>query len=203
MPTKSLGNSLAIRNPFKPSDLLVLNTRCVCLLWLVAIFLTVLLNALPVSPGALQFEFYPLHVLRLWTSIEKQWAAFGLGLDFLYMVVYSLSIAILCLLGSKALSDSRCLLGYRRISSCLIHFAWLGVALAWGQLAAVVLDTAENISLLSLLFNLYPEHSRQIAHLSVAFTFLKFVFILSGFPLYPIVCLISLLKSRGTRNTSA
>ncbi|SBO41989.1 membrane protein of unknown function [Cyanobium sp. NIES-981] len=201
MPTKSLGNSLAIRNPFKPSDLLVLNTQWVCLLWLVAIFLTILLNALPVSPGALQFEFFPLHVLSLWTAIEKQWAAFGLGLDFLYMLVYSLSIAILCLLGSRALSVSRCQSGSSRVSSCFIHFAWLGVALAWGQFAAVVLDTAENISLLSLLFNLVPEHSQTIAHLSVSFAFLKFVIILSGFPLYPIVCLVCLLKSRSTRNT--
>lgn len=187
---------MEIRNPLNPAGSLALNSRWAYLLWLTAILLAAVLNTLPISPGAIEFEFHPLQVLSQWSATEKQWAAFGLGLDFLFMPVYSSSIFILCLAFSRAQAHGRNQLGSGSLSARLSLLAWLGIALAWAQLIAVALDTAENISLLSLLIDSHSEHAAQIAQRSIGFTIVKFAIILAGVPIYPIACLIQRLSSR-------
>jgi len=166
MPTKHSNAHIAIKHPTITSETLVLSKRYVYILWTIAILLTVIMGAFPLRPGVLEFEFSAIDVLLKWTPIEKQWAAFGLGLDFLYMVIYSTSIAIGCLWSSRQLSPG--------------SWAQLGIWLAWGQWIAALFDAAENISLISLLFGMFGVDPHFLALSSSAFATVKFFLILAG-----------------------
>lgn len=75
-------------------------------------------------------------ILSSWDSNAKLFAAFGLGLDFLFMVVYAATISLACLMASTKHSGWFSRLG-----------AWFGV----GVFLAAMFDTIENICLWNLL----------------------------------------------------
>mgnify|MGYP007073227995 CR=1 FL=1 len=78
-------------------------------------------------------------VLDSWDADTKVAAAFNLGLDYLYLCVYSTSIALGCTLVATAGKAGR-------------HFLTLpGIVLAWLQFAAAGLDALENYALLQML----------------------------------------------------
>jgi hypothetical protein len=113
--------------------------------------LTVVLSAIPLKPSVVQFEFNAREVIKSWREVDKQWAAFSLGLDFLYLVVYSTTISLACIWAANVLESHGALL------------ASIGVWLAWGQWLAALLDAVENIALVRVLFNEGTDVSPQIA----------------------------------------
>ncbi len=79
-------------------------------------------------------------IIDSWDQDARLYAAFSLGFDYLFMLLYSTTIALACLWGGRAL-QARDIPGYR-----------IGIFLAWGLWLAAVLDGIENIALsLSLL----------------------------------------------------
>jgi hypothetical protein len=125
--------------------------------------LAVVLYFFPLEPGILAFEFDPIKTLSLWDSIEKTWAAFSLGLDFLFLVIYSTLLSLGCVY----------------VASFFQKGTWvtLGIVLAWGQWIAAFFDTLEDISLVAILFG---SHSSFIALISRYSASIKFVLIISG-----------------------
>jgi hypothetical protein len=79
-------------------------------------------------------------ILASWDESAKLHAAFGLGLDYLYMLLYSCTIGIACIWAAGVLR--------------LRHFPLVGfgIGLAWGQWLAASLDAIENAGLTILLF---------------------------------------------------
>jgi hypothetical protein len=78
-------------------------------------------------------------ILTSWDEHARLNAAFGLGFDFLFMLVYSSTLALACLWSGEALREHRWPL------------AGLGAPLAGGQWLAALCDVAENIALFLLL----------------------------------------------------
>lgn len=101
-------------------------------------------------------------ILNSWSPETRQRAAFGLGLDFLFMPVYASLLAFGCGMAARAL---------RRQDWPLAN---LGVLLAWLIFVAAVLDVFENVSLLQVLW------SGQLApwtQLASGFAWPKFILI--------------------------
>lgn len=76
-----------------------------------------------------------------WDERARRFAAFSLGIDYLFMLAYSTTIALGCLWAASV---------FARRSPGL---AALGVPLAWGQWLAAALDAGENAALAVLLLN--------------------------------------------------
>ncbi len=74
-----------------------------------------------------------------WDTEAQHYAAFGLGLDYLFMVSYALAIGLGCLRAADVLG--------RR----WIRLAGLGRLLAWGMGVAALLDAVENFALMKML----------------------------------------------------
>lgn len=78
-------------------------------------------------------------ILDSWNARAKTQAAFSLGLDYLFLIVYAVFISLACVQVSEALRHRSPLL------------ACLGEILAWAQFLAAILDAVENAALISLL----------------------------------------------------
>ena len=75
-------------------------------------------------------------IIASWSGPAMFYAGLSMGLDFLFLVAYSITIAIGCLLiGSKLES----------------HWLTLGYWLTGAQILAAILDIIENLSLIGLL----------------------------------------------------
>lgn len=74
-----------------------------------------------------------------WDARARQFAAFSLGLDYLFMVAYSTTIALGCLWAADAFRTG------------LPALAVVGPWLAWGQWLAALLDGQENVALTVIL----------------------------------------------------
>ena len=90
-------------------------------------------------------------ILASWDAVARERAAFGLGLDFLFIPVYALTISLGCVMASDAL---------RRRSWPLASPA---AALIWGIFLAALLDVIENIALTTILFGSVSSPWPQIA----------------------------------------
>jgi hypothetical protein len=71
-------------------------------------------------------------ILRSWSPEARLYAAFSLGLDYLFMVSYAAAIGLACWFVATRLAG---------------RAAALGRALAWSQLPAALLDGVENVAL--------------------------------------------------------
>lgn len=150
------------------------------------LILTFVLLAIPIKPDVLQFELNASQVIKFWRETDKMWAAFSLGLDFLYMVVYSTTISLACIWVAN-------LPGIRELP-----LASVGILLAWTQWLAALLDAVENTTLVRILFgdgiNVLPQIAKWCA-------ISKFGFIVLGLLYVGIGGVISigssLFKSRG------
>ncbi len=122
-------------------------------------------------------------IIDSWNSLARQQAAFGLGLDYLYMPLYSTTIALACVWVADAL--------HRRSPGG----SGLGILLAWGLWLAALLDAMENAALLRMLFGSVVEPWPQMAFWCAA---LKFALILAGIA-YALAGGIGLLVARLVR----
>ncbi|HWI52566.1 MAG TPA: hypothetical protein VNT01_10550 [Symbiobacteriaceae bacterium] len=108
--------------------------------WLMGAHLTT--NAAPA--GIISFELagsldHAQAIMRSWDMREHIMAAFGLGLDYLFLIAYSTFFGLACLSAGDAA---------KAVGS---HMSVLAIPLAWGQWLAAGLDAVENVALVSLL----------------------------------------------------
>lgn len=126
-------------------------------------------------------------ILDSWDTGARLHAAFSLGLDYLFMPVYSTAIGLACLWAARRL---------RQVSWPL---AVLGAWLAWGLWLAALLDATENVSLLASLFGSPAPPWPQLAGLCAS---LKFGLILAGM-VYTFYALAPYLAERIWRGPAA
>lgn len=112
--------------------------------------------------GIISFEFSwslegARRIMRQWDEQAKGWlAGFSLGLDFLWLPLYSTAIASALLLGDPT--------PWRR-------------RLAWSQWLAALLDAVENVCLLALLGGAPSDAAAKTAAVCAA---IKFALVLAG-----------------------
>jgi len=92
--------------------------------------------------GIVSFEFAgnlpnAERIIDSWGQEERIYAGLSLGLDYLFLVLYSCTIALGCILGARGMSTD--------------FFVKGGVVLAWAQFSAAFLDCVENFALIKLL----------------------------------------------------
>ena len=106
--------------------------------------------------GILSFEFAgdlatAVRILDCWGESGRMLAAFHLGLDYLFLVLYASFIALGCALAVAHLPPGRGVL------------ITLGVWLSWGQLFAALLDAVENSALFTLLLGIHHDQLARVA----------------------------------------
>ncbi|MGB7874468.1 MAG: hypothetical protein WBL25_08790 [Anaerolineales bacterium] len=141
----------------------------------------------PTAPnGILSFELAgtpekAFQILVSWEAVNndspianelrrKLYAAFGLGLDYLFMPVYATTLALGILLAT----------GRHKI-----WFGTLGAWLGWGAYAAALFDTVENYALVQILLmnqlrSPYPQVASVCAIVKFGLLILGLVFALVG-----------------------
>jgi hypothetical protein len=96
-----------------------------------------------------------LRILASWDQEARVFAALNLGIDYLYMVTYAVTIGLGCVLLARRLAPRSALL------------ALVGMWLSWGVFVALMLDAAENYFLIRLLLGdrqaLWPTMARWCA----------------------------------------
>ena len=111
-------------------------------------------------------------ILDSWNQEDRLHAAFSLGLDYLFMVVYSTSIGLACLWTRDVLHKR----GW--------PLARFGAPLAWGQWAAASLDALENVALtvvlLASLGSPWPELAKWCALIKFLLIFLGLIYAFYG-----------------------
>jgi hypothetical protein len=118
-------------------------------------------------------------ILASWDALTRQAAAFGLGLDYVFMATYSTAIGIACLWADGRLRAARWPL------------SGLGGWLAWGQFLAAGLDAVENAALYTLLMgpvrSPWPEVAAVCASGKFALIFFGLVYAFYGLAVHLVV----------------
>ena len=122
----------------------------------------------PAQPTIVDFELAgsvpkAQAIIDAWNENDRIRAGFSLGFDYLYMPVYSTTIAVACVMAAGV---------WKRT-------AWhtLGLLLAWGLWIAAVSDATENLALLTELLGRNVAPWPQIAQICAT---IKFGLILLG-----------------------
>ena len=101
-------------------------------------------------------------ILQSWDSRAQLFAAFSLGIDYLFIFAYGLTISLGILMAGTKHGGK---------------FAQLGALLGWGILLAGFLDAIENLALWRILIGAGTDYCPSIAATSAT---IKFVLILLG-----------------------
>lgn len=142
----------------------------------------------PSSPNIVDFEFagnvaQAAAIINAWDPVTRLQAAFNLGLDYLYMPLYSTAIALACVWGARVIPGRL--------------WRGTGILLAWGLWLAALLDAVENFALITLLFWAVSDPYPRIAQICAGF---KFSLILLGLVYCAVAAAIwLLLLARPTR----
>lgn len=124
---------------------------------LLSLLLLIILNIIglplvtPAAPyGIISFELaqdeaHAIAVLASWDPPARLRAAFSLGLDFLFIPIYTAALTLTCLWAARFRRERR------RFPYSLVMIGMPGILLAWAQMGAGLLDVVENISLLRML----------------------------------------------------
>ena len=129
----------------------------------------------PAQPTIVEFELAgtvtkATDIINAWTSTERSHAGFSLGFDYLYMPIYSTTIALACVWAATVIRSG----------------AWrsIGLALAWGTWLAAIFDAIENLGLLVSLFGTpiepYPQLAAVCATLKFGLILLGLLYIVAG-----------------------
>ncbi len=134
------------------------------------VILTVLFRFLDVPRGIVAFELAgsvtaSQSIINAWDKNAQLVAAFGLGIDYLYMIAYSTVIGMACLWAARTLAARNWPLRS------------FGPPLAWGLWLAALFDATENVALWMQLLNGVAEPYPQIAAFCAT---LKFLLIILG-----------------------
>ena len=108
-------------------------------------------------------------ILASWDQTQTLYAAFGLGIDYLYMPSYALAMSLGVLLAMGR------------------HKGWLaslGVWIGWGSLAAALFDATENFALWKILLgnvqSAWPQVSAACAAIKFALIIIGLVYAILG-----------------------
>jgi hypothetical protein len=136
------------------------------------------LNTGAAPQGIFSFEFAgtvekATEILASWKAQEVlPYAAFIQGLDFLFLVVYSTTLALGCVWAKRVICER----GWPLVSP--------GVPLAWGQWLAAGFDAVENVALGALLFGRpaapWPQVAWGCAAVKFTLIFLGAVYLFYG-----------------------
>lgn len=129
----------------------------------------------PAQPTIVDFELAgsvenAQAIIDAWTETDRIRAGFSLGFDYLYMPVYSTTIALACILAAAVLSKK----------------AWhsMGLLLAWGLWAAAIFDAIENLALFTELLGNnvapYPQIAQICATLKFGLIGLGLLYVIAG-----------------------
>lgn len=102
-------------------------------------------------------------VMAEWDQRDVIHAAFGVGLDYLFLLAYSSTIALACVWGRR-----------------VFHHAWLitlGGVLAWAAWVGAALDAIENVALLDMIRGPVASPAPQIA---ATCAYVKFLLVYAG-----------------------
>jgi hypothetical protein len=132
----------------------------------------------PFSPNIVDFELAgsvanASGIINQWSALAKIQAGFNLGIDYLYMPIYSTTIALACIWGAMVLK-SRVWRG-------------VGIMLAWGLWLAAIFDAIENYALVTMLYGNVADPYPMMARLCATF---KFSLILLGLAFSAIAAII-------------
>jgi len=122
----------------------------------------------PAQPTIVDFELagsvpQAQAIIDAWNENDRIRAGFSLGFDYLYMPVYSTTIALACVLAAGVLKGK--------------PWRSIGLLLAWGLWAAAIFDAIENVALFTELLGNNVAPWPQIAQVCAA---IKFGLILAG-----------------------
>jgi hypothetical protein len=131
---------------YNPLNAIPQGKRLPAFLWLLAatIGITVVFRLIgPFKPNIVDFELAgsvakSSAIIGAWDTLARLQTCFNLGFDYLYMPVYSTTIALACVMGAGVVSRS----GWKN----------LGVLLAWGLWLAAIFDAVENYALLTMMY---------------------------------------------------
>ena len=138
-------------------------------LLILTLVITVLFRLIgPAQPTIVDFELAgsvpkAQAIIDVWNETDRVRAGFSLGFDYLYMPLYSTTIALACLMAA-GVSKRR---------------AWrtVGLLLAWGLWIAAISDALENVALFTELLGNNVAPWPQIAQICAT---IKFGLILLG-----------------------
>jgi len=161
------------------------NKRLPAFLWLLAatIGLSVVFRLIgPFKPNIVDFELAgsvakSSAIIGAWDTLARLQTCFNLGFDYLYMPVYSTTIALACVMGAGVVSRS----GWRNV----------GTLLAWGLWLAAVLDAVENYALITMMYGSPVDPYPQVAAICAT---CKFSLILLGLVYAAVSLVINIVK---------
>ena len=94
-------------------------------------------------------------MVESWGQTGQVYAGLSLGLDYVFLIAYSSSIALGCVLVA------------RNLSSRVDFLSSVGALVAWAQFGAALLDAAENFALIQVLLGsqqaMWPAVARWCA----------------------------------------
>lgn len=105
-------------------------------------------------------------ILSSWDQHSRLFAALSLGLDFLFLLVYSLFLSLLCFKTAE------------RFTGKNNWFRSIGIIIAWLQFLAALFDAVENYALIQLLLGSQKELFSLMAYY---FATAKFLLIITAF----------------------
>ncbi|MDJ0798974.1 MAG: hypothetical protein QNJ51_19505 [Calothrix sp. MO_167.B12] len=120
---------------------------------------------IPLQPDMMSFALNSLKVVKYWDEAAKIRAAFAMGLDFLYLAVYSTTLSLACIGAIQV---------FQTVRSPWQSF---GIAIAWVQWLAAFFGIIENVALTNILFNNVNNILPQVAKWCAI---LKFMLIILG-----------------------
>jgi len=123
-------------------------------------------------------------ILASWNPTARLYAAFSLGLDYLYMPAYAIAIGLACAWAAELWSKRR---GW---------LALVGVGLAWGLMVAALCDAIENVALVTMLLSGVREPWPAVAFGCAA---VKFALTGAGL-VYALIAAVAWLRSRRRAN---
>ncbi len=163
----TINNPLMLIDPNKRKTVFTGLLLAIILIFIVFGFLDIPLRTEAAPSGIVSFEMAGSQekagqILASWDARAKLFAAFGLGFDYLFMVVYATFISLICLMASGRTTGL---------------FSGLGAWLGWGAYLAAVFDSIENIALWNLLVS---DASHFWPILAMWCASIKFILIISG-----------------------
>jgi hypothetical protein len=145
-------------------------------LMIVTLLITFLFRFIgPAQPSIVDFELagsvpQAQSIIDAWNETDRIRAGFSLGFDYLYMPVYSTTIALACILAAGVLQRK----------------AWhtIGLLLAWGLWLAAIFDAIENLALFTELLgnNIapYPQIAQICALIKFGLILLGLSYVITG-----------------------
>jgi hypothetical protein len=116
----------------------------------------------PAQPTIVDFELagsvdHAQTIIDAWHQTDRIRAGFSLGFDYLYMPVYSTTIALACVMAAAVLKKRAWYLG--------------GILLAWGLWLAAICDAIENLALFTILLGNNVAPYPQVAQICALIKF--------------------------------